>query len=149
MNDARRAFRLRQADVEQVSGVGCAHTAGLAFAITCDHVEIQFVVPEVFFDCNAHGSRTMAPVRGGVLFAAVAGKRGHDLERGVGIALYFDQGEGALRQASIGVEHRITAVFPALVGKAAFLAARVSEKAVLIQVATLDDLFRSGDQRRP
>ena len=80
---------------------------------------------------------------------SVDSSRRHRPARGVYVALHFDQRDRSLRHAAVGVEHRIDAVFPALVGEAALRRARVIEQAIAIGVTRAVDPMHRGPERRP
>src|SRR5262249_36845607 len=77
------------------------------------------------------------------------GELGRPTAGGVDVALYFTQGDGALRQAAVGMEDRIVRIFPALMHKSFGRMTEVLDKAISITVAVAVDPLQGELEVRP
>ena len=59
-----RDLALRQADIEQVAGIGGAHLAGFAGAIDGERIETEIVEPEIALNGNPHLFSAVFPMLG-------------------------------------------------------------------------------------
>ncbi len=129
--------------------IRCHHAAQFAVAIERDAVEAGLFHPVLFFDALTDFLRTFAVLLGRIVQAPQLGEMSHRVECRARIRLHFDECDRTVGEAAIGVEDRIVAVLPALIGETAIGLALIVQQTVTVLVADTRDPLCRALQRRP
>ncbi len=127
--DRRRMLGGGDAAKQQVPRVGRANATRGAAPIKRDGVKIHFRQPEMKLDRGPKALGARAPLGRVFLITARGRQFANRFQCRAGIALYFNDRNGPLRQPSVGMEDRVLAVLPPLVGQPRLLPARIVQKA--------------------